>query len=464
MAENVLNAMRGVTQYLMAENARIEEERKEKNINLAADRVADAYRRLGPNPTLEEIRSIQFRTLSDAAHLGAIKETIPLINQMQQSTLSMYEYNKNLARENATRGFIEDRMNVDLPDNIDPMQAATFMRQGETNEKMIDNSGKTWSVIFDDQGREKSKRLVNALGTEEQLSILDKQEGIKHKYDMKKLYATHSLQNKTTTTGGLAPDIKGFKWLKGYEGQTGEVLYTDAKGKGMYALQPNGTLVFYSKNPKKSQTSQKDIKDVISNLNDITDTFKDVKVVKLAALLNLTNGTKVFENLTGREIDEDANGNPTATNIGSMDEIFLQGNWEKKLSKAISDAGLKKDKHMDQINSIWDNVKSLKKAYDREQSMSNETLGLDNSEYQATKEETINGMGISEWNAGNQFISEAFTGSNPEVQAGIQAWILKQSKVGLGLFPIDAITYDDYLNLPSAKQTELINIIKKFQK
>jgi hypothetical protein len=306
MPDNVINAMKGLTQYLMIENQRLEVEREDKKINDAATQIAEAYKNLGPNATMEDIRKLQFASISNASNLGVVQEVMPLINQMQSSTLQTFAYNQTEKIRGATEKFLENRYGTELPDGADPVAISNLMFQRQEKEDVVDSEGKTWAVKFDDTGKEIGKRLVNAIGTKDKLDQYDKQKGIDYKWDSRllrdKANLTNSMSGNGTTTG---PNFAGFDPLLNYQGQNGEILYKSKKGRGVYALQPNGSLIFYNGQPQPTKGAVKDAIEMLGYKQQIEGVIGSGLNKQMQIMLSTEAGRIAYTDLTGNELPTD---------------------------------------------------------------------------------------------------------------------------------------------------------------
>jgi len=97
MANQIPQALQYLTQYLGAENQRLEKLSKERQINETLSTVADKFRQLGPEAKPEDARAIFFDALSSAAKAGTATEVSPFVQGIYNDSL------KYIQEEKATR-------------------------------------------------------------------------------------------------------------------------------------------------------------------------------------------------------------------------------------------------------------------------------------------------------------------------------------------------------------------------
>ena len=467
MPDNVLNAMRGLTEYLMRENQLQDIKEKEQKINTAAERIAEAYQSLPPSASIEDIQNLGFRAIEDAAALGTIQEVMPLINQMQSSTVQMYGLRKGEASSNAIREYIQSGTGQTLPKEISGAEAIQLTQlpnvlnppTSYTSEK-----GMTYTRKYNLDGSVKSEELVNAFGAKEQMDIFKEQENVKLQNDITLANVRGAWQVKTASAGVVGNgaggyDPSGFKLRQGWEGTNGEVLYTDAKGRGNYALQPDGTLVWYNGQIQKIDPETQ--KEKITSAKDIQSLLKDPKDAAFNALETLPNGVDLITAITGQEdISEGGTGNPTRPNVGTLYKAMDVQDWDKKVNKAINQYyEANKDELEKQgttKNQLWDKVKTVKRLGYHEAKAIERALGLENSTSTVEKVKEAK-LTIPEWNKGNQTIASLFQA--PDDNMGK---IAMQNYIGaLTKMPGKAVTYNTYASLDSLTQAEVVKVAIK---
>lgn len=471
MADNILNAMRGLTEYLMTENQRLDQERKEQKINLVSERIAEAYQRLGPNATLEEIQNLQYQAMEDAAAVGTIQQMLPLIQSMTQSSLSMYQVRKGEQTSNAVRRQIEQWTGQKIDPNISGEAAVNLTQLAKTlnpDQQVTTAEGMTMLRRFNPDGSLKSEQVINAFGAEQQLDLFKKQEDIRLANSLKEIdrrgmweVKARGVSNGTGVSGNVL-DPQGAKLMKGYMGQDGEVLYTDAKGMGVYALQPDGRLMFYNKLPKK--VNEQDLKDRLNTVKAAQDVTEGARIEAYNTVYTVL-GEEAIKELT-KQLDipkgQDLS-TPTKVNVDALYKALDSANWQKDVNAVINNLpdldrpqfpGLAgnnktmKDKY-------WDVIKDFKRTMYNAKQLEKQAFGINQSNT-SDIENIPGGLSLEQWNQGNQKIQKYLSGTG-NIRNAIQQWISQINKI-----PADSITFNDFGNLPKDKQAALIKIIDTY--
>jgi len=457
MPDNVLNAMRGLTEYLMKENQLLDIKRKEEKVNTAAERISEAYQNLPPSASLDDIQNLGFRAIEDAAALGTIKEVMPLINQMNQSTMAMYQIRKGEASSNAARELMskwtkqEFDSRLSGQDAVNLTQVATALNPPQQTKTA---EGTTEVTTFNLDGSVKSTRVIDAFGIKEQqtaaMDMFKQQKAIEHSYTMKEINARGSW-NMNTALAGVPGDVEGkVKW--GWAGANGETLYTNPKGAGAYTRTPDGKYMYYQGKMKKvDEATQKE------EAQTQTATFNAYQPKRKAAydvLYEEPGGEKLILSLTGQwEVKANDKDIPDPSNYDVLGSHMDRGDWKEFLKSKIEE--LKDDDETINAQRLFDLVKLNK---DLDYNMRKATQGIQPPSGSNNDPKVIpKKLGIDSWNKGQRTIADVFNRPGQEKRKNdYQYWISQQ--LG-GTTPSKFITYDDYTKLDSTVQVQFINLI-----
>ena len=91
MAQDVLQALRSFRQYLSEENKRMAEEERQQNVNIAAQEIANRFKKIGDSASESDIRSLTFTTISDAAKAGVLPQVQGMISSFSQDAIKTAE-------------------------------------------------------------------------------------------------------------------------------------------------------------------------------------------------------------------------------------------------------------------------------------------------------------------------------------------------------------------------------------
>lgn len=460
MPDNITNAMKGLTQYLMVENQRLAVEREDKKINDASNQIAEAYKNLGPNATIEDIRKIQFASISSASNLGVIQEVMPLINQMQSSTLQTFAYNQTEKVRGATEKFLEDRYGTDLPDGADPIAMSNLMYNRQEKETVVDEEGITRSLKFDDTGKEISNRVVNAIGTKNKMDQYRQQKEIDYEFDSRLARLKTGLTNSMTGLTGTGPNFAGYDPLLNYQGQGGEILYKSKKGRGVYSLQPDGSLLFYNGQPQPTKGAVKDAVEMVGYKNQIESHITKGLADQMKLLLSTKEGKAAFKDLTGSTelIDvSKATQQDYETWATVFEKVATNNSWDtikSKVGKGLSGTP--------SAETIWKLLSDTRTLPDQRKRADELLFGTTQAP------EKIGGLTTEEFNDANEMMMEVFspesTLSTTE-RASIKQWILNKVEPQLtqtsNMLGQSMGTYDDFKRLSKADQLRILRIINE---
>lgn len=484
MPDNVLNAMRGLTEYLMKENQLAEQKRKEEKINLASERIAEAYKKLPPNASIQDIQSLGFRAIEDASALGTVQEVLPLINQMQQSTIAGYQIRKGEASSNAIRETISNATG----EKYDPRLSGQDVVSLETLTKTLNppqviksKEGITSLRKYGLGGKMKSEEVIDAFGVEEQKGLFAYQENIKFEHEKTLANIRGSWSVRTSSAGnpggtgsiGLTP-----KW--GWESENGQQIYTDNKGDGAYIISPEGKPVFFQGKPKKVDIETQ--KERALTNSAIGQSFIPSKSAAYNELYLTGVGPSLIQSLTRQSEIPTVSDNknlPDLSNINILGNALNSGDWEKNVDRVIK--GILNDPDNADLdltgitsspqwsdNTVNNQIK-MKANKDRLWTLVKNVKRLDYAERQAKGEiapapgsnQDVNTitkeMNLNTWNKGQGTIQQIFNDPAQEhIKEILQGWLGKQ----LGQ-PSSSITYDVYTSLDSTKQAQIIKLIQQ---
>jgi len=466
MPDNVINAMKGLTQYLMVENQRLAVEREDKKINDAASQIAEAYKNLGPDASIEDIRKLQFASVSSASDMGVIQEVMPLINQMQASTLQTFAYNQAEKIRSTTEKFLEDRYGTQLPDGTDPVAMSNLIYGRGEKDEIVEADGKTYAVKFDDLGKETSRRVVSAIGTDEKLDQYRKQKEIDYEFDSKLL---RDKANYTNATGGLTgngvtgPNFAGFDPLLNYQGANGEILYKSKKGRGVYALQPDGSLLFYNGQPQPTKGNAKDVVETMQFQQQLNGAISKGATDQTVIMLSTEAGRTAYTNLTGSALPPDmstvkekdyenyATILENAVNSKSWDDI------KSKIGKELHGKDGAKD--------VWNTLSGMRTLPKQREKVNDFLYGTQEPPKKFGK------LTQDQYNSANERIMDVFSPQStlsPEDQAAIKGWILRKVDPEFfskgNVLTHSAGTYDDFKRLSKEDQLQILEIINESTK
>jgi hypothetical protein len=336
------------------------------------------------------------------------------------------------------------------------------MFQRQEKEDVVDSEGKTWAVKFDDTGKEIGKRLVNAIGTKDKLDQYDKQKGIDYKWDSRllrdKANLTNSMSGNGTTTG---PNFAGFDPLLNYQGQNGEILYKSKKGRGVYALQPNGSLIFYNGQPQPTKGAVKDAMEMLGYKEKIESYIGGDLNKQMQIMLSTEAGRTAYTDLTGNDLPTDMTtlkekDYDTFGNI--LENAATKTSWDdikKKIGSNIHGKTGAKD--------TWDILSKVRSLPEKRKQANDIIFGTQDAP------QKIGGkLSVEDYNNANEMVLEVFSPESTlsiTERAAIKTWIMNKVDPyvagGVMTQQNSQGTYDDFKRLSEADQLLLLQIINE---
>lgn len=335
----VTQALGGLTQYLMIENQRLDQENKEKKINLAAEQIADRYQNLPPDATIADIQKLQYQLIEDAAAIGGLQENLPLISSLYQSTMAGRELQKNERRDSALQQYIADKYGVtgDFGGQI-AMGLAQFKRQGEHGYDVMGEDGTSRHVIFDEGGNKIFETNINDAGFNTQWYWKKKEMDYGYQQDLGKMKFKQQLDLEALSGTAGMPSFSGFDLMTTVKGVGGETLYKHHKNGGTYYLDPttNKLKPFWGDYRKVSTVSDvKQVRDVLDTYQKNAETFAPQRLGYLQALNK--NNKSFIEDLVGPLAVDEKNGDLTLGAVGQLDTFLQSPDAEAKLAEVYGD-------------------------------------------------------------------------------------------------------------------------------
>lgn len=330
----ISQALGGLTQYLMIENERLDQEQKEQKIDLASQRIAERYQNLPPDATIADIQKLQYQLIEDAASLGGLQENLPLISSLFQSTVSTREMQKVEKRDAALQQYIADKYGVqgDFGGEI-AMGLTQLGRQMERNFDVTLEDGTSKHRVFDANGKMIFETDLNQAGFATEWAWKKKAMDYAYQQDINKISFQHKLTNPTET----APSFPGMDMITTVKGVGGETLYKHHKNGGTYYLDgTTGKLKQYWGDFKKvtSAGEMKTIDDALGNLKKNADVFQPQRLGMIQSLQN----TDFLKKLTGGQtlpVDEEKQ--VTLGAVGLVDTFLQDPNAITKLQELYED-------------------------------------------------------------------------------------------------------------------------------
>lgn len=336
----ISQALGGLTQYLMIENQRLDQENKEKKINLASELIAERYQQLPPDATIADIQKLQYQLIDDAAALGGLQENLPLLSSLYQSTVATKEYEKAEKRDTALANYIAQRYGVtgDFGGQI-AMGLAEFQRAGQLNVPTQTEEGKGVLKIYDDQLKEIGRIETDAAGFETKWQWQKKAMDYEYGQKASLMKMEYGLKNAGMNgTGTTAASYPGFDIIEGTRGQGGVALYKHHKNGGTYYYDTKSNMLKQYWGPLEKVTSKTEmgkIKDSLQALRDTQDTFMPEREGLLTTIG--TMGLEVLNDLTDEKLVKDDEGKLNKNTVQQIDNILRTPEGQKKLQEIYAD-------------------------------------------------------------------------------------------------------------------------------
>jgi hypothetical protein len=308
----VAEALKGLTSYLHAENARLDIEFKEAKVDLAAQHISKRFGQLPPGATPEMMQALQFELISDAAALGGLQENLPLISGLHNSMLQTRSITEAERHDAALGEAIQSQLGIDIG-QMSGTDAMAFFKTQESAKKDItykDEQGRTFLSTFNVKGKETFKKMIDPLGTQQKLSMEFGQESkiaemrsnlaLRNAMTLAKQKQSFELDQMYGTTG--ARQFPGMNFLRTQTTPAGDQLYTPKTGGGVFALRSDGQLTRYVDNdiiPRK--VPAKNIDDVLAALDRTQKLFGPQRYRAANELLETEAGRKLIGRITGSE-------------------------------------------------------------------------------------------------------------------------------------------------------------------
>lgn len=339
----VAQALGGLTQYLMVENQRLDQENKEKKINLAAENIAERYKNLPPDATISDIQKLQYQLIEDAAAIGGLQENLPLITSLYQSTVATKEYEKAERRDSALAKFIQERYGVsgDFGGQI-ALALTEFQRAGEREVNTRDASGVATLKIFNDQLEEIGKIETDAVGFDTQWQWEKRRMDYAYGQDISKLKYKHELDMQAlgvgSGTSANVPQYAGYDPYEGTRGTGGIPLYKHHKLGGTYYYDKSsgGLKPYWGPLERIStKTNITQVKDVLQTLQENKDTFQPERMGYLQTIGGL--GLGFLQDITDNKLITDDEAQMTLATVEQIDAIMQTPKGQAKIKEAFED-------------------------------------------------------------------------------------------------------------------------------
>lgn len=164
MKGEFLQQLKGLTEYLRAENKERDQKLKEQKVNVSAQRIAQAFDELGPDTSPENLRKLTFDLIEDAAGLDALRENTPLISSLYQSSLQYLDKKKSEKEDAAVRDYLTSNGFIpsNTPQGLDK-QTLFSMSSAEGQRsitKEVDTGNETKIVRWNSQGKETFSQTI----------------------------------------------------------------------------------------------------------------------------------------------------------------------------------------------------------------------------------------------------------------------------------------------------------------
>lgn len=462
----VAEALKGLTNYLRAENVRLDIEFKEAKVDMAAGQVAQKFKELPPDATPQELQKLQFEVIENAADLGSLDEVLPLISGMYNSamqTRSLVEAEKHdkaftegIARE---LGIDPGQMTGD--DLMKLFNAEIGSRSRLTVE---DIEGRTSLKEFNVKGIETFSRQISPLTRQNKLDVEFNQQ-----YRITKMTSDFALRNaltlqenksrlKADADFGLTgvQQFRGMDFLRAQTTPEQGQLYESKSGAGLFVLEEGGLILYQGDViPRKSPQSAEDVLDIMMKNSEF---FQRQRFNLANVLAKSPKGYKILSTILGRELtatgiqNEDKSGNKIiAGNILSELEIaFGKDDIQTVLAKlAVNEEFVSSGADLEAINQIglsYLNEKQIEK---------DQFAKIPKSKYS-------NITSIGEWNRGSALLSK-FVGA-PEEYAGIAGSVYNYVNRKLGRPQNTPVTMNDVNSMDFDNQIYLNRQLSLYHK
>lgn len=116
MPNEFLNALDSLTGYLKDENRRRDEEFLKEKQKVSAQRIADAFKTLGPESSESDVRQVMYKMIDDAASLDALDKNLPLISSFHNDSLKSIKNYKEQKQDIALREYAASELGMDMGD------------------------------------------------------------------------------------------------------------------------------------------------------------------------------------------------------------------------------------------------------------------------------------------------------------------------------------------------------------
>lgn len=358
----ITDALVGLTQYLSAENQKLDQQEKEKRVQLAAEHIAQQFQKLPPDADPKQMQALEFSLVEDAAAMGGLQENLPLISSMYQSAMQTRELEKQHQQDAALGQFATQEFGIDTPGvtGAQKIQLAQLMKKYEKEYQVVDDKGVTWAKRFDNQGEEIFNLKVNSVSFDDKINLMKKEaffkQGLmkdeaKFKLGLQKDLAKYEYGLKSDYSIGsnaTGPQLTGYKFLKGQQGPGGEVLYEKDKGGGLFTINKSGQLVAYTGEIISRKGQGAPVTDVLKSIQESRQTFGPIKFDAAQQLLSTDQGMRLIEGLIGHEpqINQDKSGNDiiSSGDLTALENALTtmdQEDINKKLKEVYSDEEIK---------------------------------------------------------------------------------------------------------------------------
>lgn len=339
----ISQALGGLTQYLMLENQRLDEEQKEQKINLASEKIAEGYQSLPPDATIADIQKLQFQLIEDAAALGGLQENMPLLSSLYSNTLASREMEKVERRDSALYKYLA--ANYDL-EGLSPemggeitMGVVDFKRRGQRDIPYMNEKGETVLNVYNDDFSLASTMKTSDFGANQQWQWDKKKMDYAYGQDIAKLKYAHTLSNPSQSASG--PQIAGYDLYTNSQGIAGETLYKHHKNGGTYFLnKKTGALEPYWGQIQKisGQTQTAQVQDVLQTLQTNADTFQPERLGLIQTLSKLEGGSNFLKELVGADLPVDKDSQLSMGAVTAVDQALRQPNGMAKLKELYEEA------------------------------------------------------------------------------------------------------------------------------
>lgn len=151
MANSIAEALGNFAQFIGQEQQRLEIEDQKDLMRASTQRITEAFSKVSPLATEEDIRQLMLDSISDAAGLGTLDTSMPLIQGFYNDSINAIKNYKGRKQDEALKQYAKREGFVSPSDDLTGEAQLGLMQyeQGQRKDLTVEEEQATYNVVID---------------------------------------------------------------------------------------------------------------------------------------------------------------------------------------------------------------------------------------------------------------------------------------------------------------------------